>query len=161
MAMNGELAQTCHCHVAAAPPAEAKGTVAERASRPMLTALLSIVLAFFPKCAVCWTAYMGMFGSVWLARTPYVAWFYPVLLGLSALNLLLLLKRAPKRGYGPVLFNLAGIAIILGGRSMFPQDRWFLFCGMALMVVTPLVNSFTADCFKAVAFLFTRKGDQS
>jgi len=161
MPMNGESAQACQCHLAAAPPMEAKGAGVERASRPMLTALLSILIAFFPKCPVCWATYMSMFGSVWLARTPYVAWLYPVLLGLSALNLLLLLKRAPKNGYGPFLLSLAGIAVILGGRSLFPQERWILFCGMALMVSMSLVNSFTVDRFKAAVFPFTRKEGRS
>jgi hypothetical protein len=44
--------------------------VVEKASRPMLTAVLSLLIAFFPKCPVCWATYMSMFGSVWLARTP-------------------------------------------------------------------------------------------
>ncbi|WAS90504.1 hypothetical protein [Nannocystis punicea] len=116
-----------------------------RASRPLLTALLSVVLAFFPKCPMCWAAYMSMFGGVWLAHTPYVAWLYPLLLGLFGLNLFILLRRAPRRGYGPFFLGLTGIAVILGARTLLPGDRWLLFLGMTLMVASSLVYSFTAD----------------
>jgi hypothetical protein len=159
--MNDEAVQTCQCRLAAAPLAATPVAVVEKASRPMLTAVLSLLIAFFPKCPVCWATYMSMFGSVWLARTPYVAWLYPLLVGLSALNLLLLLKRAPKKGYGPFLLGLTGVAVILGGRSLLPQDRWLLFCGMALMVASSLGNSFTVDRSKAFVLQLARKEGQS
>lgn len=161
MTMKVESPLSCQCQLAATPPARAKGARLALASRPMLTALLSILIAFFPKCAVCWATYMSVFGSVWLARMPYFAWLYPVLLGLSALNLLLLLKRAPKNGYGPLLLSLSGIAVIIGGRSLFPQERWILVCGMALMVATSLVSSFTVDRFKSSILQLARKESQS
>jgi hypothetical protein len=109
----------------------------------MLTILLSILIAFFPKCPVCWATYMSMFGSVWLADTPYAAWLFPVLLAVAGVNLLLLLKRAPKKGYSPFLLSLAGILVTLGVRNLFPMERWLLLLGMALMILSSLLNSFS------------------
>ncbi|WP_282418687.1 hypothetical protein [Polyangium sp. 15x6] len=122
---------------------------------------MSVLIAFFPKCPVCWATYMSMFGSVWLARMPYVAWLHPLLVGLSALNLLLLLKRASKKGYGTFLLGLAGVAIILGGRSLFPEARWLLFCGIALMVASSLASSFTIDRSMTSGFQLSRKDGHS
>ena len=57
------------------------------------------------------------------------------------------------------MLGLIGLAIILGGRCLFPQDRWLLFCGMALMVASSLVSSFTADRSTTSAFQMAGKED--
>jgi hypothetical protein len=144
-AVNRDVAKTRQCHLASAPRAQPSGAMVKKASRSLLTILLSILIAFFPKCPVCWATYMSMFGSVWLAQTPYVAWLFPVLLALSGLNLLLLLRGAPRKGYGPFLLSLAGIVVILGGRSLFPLERWLFLIGMSLMFLSSLLNSFLVE----------------
>jgi hypothetical protein len=159
-----EAARGCRCQRSAAPLGHAPVApvaMAENASWSMLTAVLSLLIAFFPKCPVCWAAYMNIFGSVWLAHTPYVPWLHPLLLGVSALNLLLLLRRARNKGYGPFLLGSTGFATILGGRSLFPQDRWLLLCGAALMVASSLVSSFTADRAHTSPLPTARKEAQS
>jgi hypothetical protein len=158
--MIDEAVPSCRCHLAAPPASRTPVAVAEKSS-PVLTAVLSVLIAFFPKCPVCWATYMSMFGSVWVARAPYVPWLHPLLVGVSAWNLLVLLRRAPNSGYGPFVLGLIGLASILGGRSLFPQDRWLLFCGMALMVASSLVSSFTADRSKTSTFHMARKEDHS
>lgn len=138
-----ETAGTCSCRPAAASPRPVPVALTASAVRPAFTAVLSLLLAFFPKCPVCWATYMSMFGGVWMAGIPYLSWLLPVLLVVSLLNLLLLLKRAPQRGYGPFLLGLMGVAVVLGGRSQWPQERWLLLIGMALMITSSLVSSFS------------------
>jgi hypothetical protein len=106
---------------------------------------LSLLVAFFPKCAVCWAAYMSLLGSAWLARAPFVSWLLPVLAGLCGVHLLLLVRKCRKKGPAPLLFSLGGVALILLGRSFFPLERWLLLCGVLLMLAGSLLNSFSAD----------------
>lgn len=139
---NDKATATCQCRLMASPT-RMPVAVARRASRPLVTTALSVLLAFFPKCPVCWATYMSIFGSVGLARTPYAAWLHPLLIGLCGLNLLLL-KRASKNGRGPFLLGLAGVAVVLAGRALFPETRWLVFFGMAAMIASSLLGTPTA-----------------
>lgn len=154
-------ATNCECHLSASRVAKAPEAAAKKTARSMLGVLPSILLALFPRCPVCLAAYLSMFGSVWLARSPYVAGLFPVLLALSGLNLALLLKKAPQKGYRPFLLSLAGAVVILGTRSVLPQDRWIVVLGMALMLSGSLLNSFSVDHFQKPAPNLARKQDPS
>nr|AYM52829.1 hypothetical protein [Myxococcus fulvus] len=107
---------------------------------PALTVLLGVLLAFLPKCAMCWAAWASLLGGVGLASGPALDWLFPVLLGLSALHLLLLLRSVPKRGPVPFVLSLAGFAVILGAREQPVPERWVLLLGIALMVGGSLLN---------------------
>jgi cytochrome bd-type quinol oxidase subunit 2 len=149
--MRHEEATTCRCHVAPQVPAAPAGETIHKTARSAPALLLSVLIAFFPKCAVCWAAYMSMLGTVWLARALSWSWLFPVLLAFSGLHLALLLRKSGKKGYGPFLLSLAGIAALLAGRSLFPQDRWILAIGMLLMVAGSLRSSFSADHLQMAA----------
>src|SRR5262249_51879337 len=41
---------------------------------PVLGAATSAGVAFFPKCPVCWAAYLSMFGVAGLQSVPYAPW---------------------------------------------------------------------------------------
>ncbi|NVJ22383.1 hypothetical protein HUW62_14260 [Myxococcus sp. AM011] len=142
---------------AALRPAPPPGATA----RSVLTVLLSVLVAFFPKCAMCWAAYFSMFGSVWLARTPYVEWLFPALLALSGVHLLLLWRKAPRRGYGPFVLSLLGLAVIVGARGQLEPVRWLLFLGMALMVLGSLLNGFSIRPTKVAVPGFTGRQGES
>lgn len=139
-AMEAPETGACDCCLAAAQkkPAAAKSTL-----RSIPSVMLSVLIAFFPKCPICWAAYMSMFGSFGLAKTPYMDWLFPVLLAFLGLHLLLLLKKAPQKGYGPFLLSLGGALFILGGRSLFPAAEWVLFAGMLFILSGSLWNSFS------------------
>ena len=96
--------------------------------------VLGSLMAFFPKCPMCWAAYMNMFGCVWLANTAYTTWLFPLLLACSGLHLAVLLRRSRRHGYAPFLFSLAGMLVILASRSMFAQERWLAVTGMLIML---------------------------
>lgn len=113
----------------------------EAKPHPVLAVLLSLLLAFLPKCALCWAAWLGMLGGVGLASGgPALDWLFPVLLGLCSLHLLLLLRGARHRGPGPFALSLAGFGVILAARQAPVPERWLLLLGIALMVSGSLLN---------------------
>ena len=118
-AMNEPVVKACACQAttpippkpppeAAVLPAAAKQTV-----RSLRSVLLSVLIAFFPKCPLCWAAYMSMFGSLGLANTPYMGWLLPVLVGVLGIHLYLLAKKIPHKGYGPFGLSLAGALLVV------------------------------------------------
>src|SRR5690606_37188336 len=103
----------CHSGKAPVPVPPAKSThkplqATRKTVRALPSMLLSILIAFFPKCPVCWAVYMSMFGSLGLAKLPYMRWLLPVLLVFLALHLFLLYRKAAQRGYLPFVASLAG-----------------------------------------------------
>lgn len=137
--------KTCQCQMAEVKRPEA---AVKKSARSVPSMLLSLLVAFFPKCPICWAAYMSMFGSFGLANTPYMGWLFPVLLGFLGLHLLLVLKKAPQKGYGPFLISLAGALFIVCGRSLFPSEQWVLISGMLMILSGSLWNSFSVNIFR-------------
>ncbi len=81
---------------------------------PFITFVQVLAIALFPKCPICWAAYMGLFGSIGLSNVAYQPWLYPVLIGSLLLYFAALLYRARSRnGYGPFAISLVG-GICLG-----------------------------------------------
>lgn len=115
---------------------------AARTARTLPSVLLSLGIAFFPKCPFCWAAYMSALGSFGLARVPYLPWMLPVLLGLLAVHLLLLLRQLARGRYWPFACSLLGAACILLGRSTWLPTAHWLYVGIALLATGSLLNSF-------------------
>jgi hypothetical protein len=88
-----------------------------------------------------------MFGSVGLAVTPYVEWLYPLLLASLGLHLGLLLAKAHRKGYGPVVLSLAGGVLILGSRIFLPS-KLIMITGISLIFAGSLWNSFSGAPLK-------------
>lgn len=117
-------------------------------ARSLFSFLLSLLIAFFPKCPVCWAVYMSMFGGLGLSQLPYLKWLLPVLLLLFALNLFLLYRKGKKTGYGPFILNLLGAVIILAGRTFFIADKELLYTGMLMVLSGSLWSGFSGIKFK-------------
>ena len=117
-------------------------------AKALFSLLLSLLIAFFPKCPVCWAVYMSMFGGLGLAQLPYLKWLLPVLLLLFAFNLFFLYLKARKTGYGPFLLTLAGALIILVGRNFFIADKEILYAGMLMVLIGSLWSGFSGIRFK-------------
>ena len=79
---------------------------------PVLGTLASLAVAFFPKCPVCWMAYLSMFGIAGLA--PYASVLEPILIALMLVNLasVWIRGRAVGRLTGPYLVSAAAVAIV-------------------------------------------------
>jgi mercuric ion transport protein len=137
--------QACCCHKEQpVPPMQQpiQQSKPRKTIKVISSTALSVVIAFFPKCPMCWAAYMSMFGSVGLANLPYMRWLLPVLFIFLALNLYLMFRRVRQNGYLPFVASLAGAIIILCGRTYFPHEKWLLITGMALIISGSLLNNF-------------------
>ena len=121
--------------------------------RAIPSVLLSIFIAFFPKCPMCWAVYMSMFGSLGLAQLPYMGWLLPVLIGFLAIHLFMIYKKSTRTNYLPFLLSLVGVLIILTGRFSFGNEKWILITGTIFMIFGSLLMQFPAIRFQ----LFTSK----
>lgn len=122
----------------------------KKTAKSIPSLLLSVLIAFFPKCPLCWGVYMSMFGSIKLAQIPYMGWLLPVLCVFFGIHLFILFKKRIKVGYLPFILSLAGSIIILNAKIYFPQYNWLLFTGMALILSGSLYNSFSINKLKVI-----------
>lgn len=106
--------------------------------------VLSILIAFFPKCPLCWAVYMSMFGSLGLAQLPYMGWLFPVLIGFLGLHLYMIYKKSMPATYGPFLLSLIGTLLIIMGRFSFGHEKWILVSGMIFIISGSLLMQFPA-----------------
>jgi hypothetical protein len=103
---------------------------------------LSVLIAFFPKCPLCWAAYMSLFGFLGLSQLPYMSWLLPVLLLFMGIYLIILYKKSPKNGYIPFQLSLAGAVLLLIGKLFFPLENWIALLGMILIISSSIWLSF-------------------
>ncbi len=137
--------KTCSCHLTTIQEEETAAPLVKikNSARSVPSFLLSVLVAFFPKCPMCWAAYMSMFGSVSLAQTPYQGWLFPVLLGFLGLHLFLVFRKIPEKGYGPFLLSLAGALVLLISRGLVLPGNALLIIGMLCILTGSLWNSFS------------------
>lgn len=131
----------CSCHQAAANPAPPVSTTA-KVAKALPSAFMSLLIALFPKCPICWAVYMSMFSSIGLARIPYMGWLFPVLLAFLALHLVLLARQVAKNGYLPLVLSLLGVAFIAAGRFLLPNISLMLYTGVGFITLGSVMNSF-------------------
>lgn len=141
--MNNSANPSCCCGVNMQEQTEKPSAKVKKTAGAVPSVLVGVLVAFFPKCPLCWAAYMSMFGSVGLARLPYMGWLLPVLLAFLGIHLFVLLKKSSKKGYLPFILSLSGAVIILCGRTFFPVEKWLLVAGMVLVISGSLLNSFS------------------
>lgn len=141
---NNYNATACSCHRDTAPAKDTSAKKMKRGFRSVPGALLSVGIVLFPKCPLCWAAYMSMFGSVGLTSVPYMKWLLPVLIGFLALHVFFIFRKIKEKGYGPFICSLAGAVIIISGRAFFAGAGILLFAGIALVLCGSLWNNFTS-----------------
>ena len=104
---------------------------------------VSLFIGLFPKCPVCWAAYMSIFGSYSISKMPYLPWLMPILIVLLGLHLYLIYRNIKNVGRVPFILSLVGAAIILGGRQLFPDNMPIIITGMSFILCGSLWNSFS------------------
>lgn len=147
---------SCHCNPSCQPEqVYPSGSITRKTAKAVPALLLSILVAFFPKCPFCWAAYMSMFGGIGLAKLPYtyMSWLVPVLLLTLCIHLVILYRRSSRQGYLPLLLSLTGTLILLSGRNFFPLEKWLLVVGMVLITTGSLINSFLSSDSPALSHL--------
>ena len=90
----------------------------------------SIVLAFAPKCPVCFLAYFGVFGVAASSASAYRVWLPPITaLWLALTVALLAVGRGTQGRIGPVSLALvSGIAVFAGRFNL--ENRLVMFAGL-------------------------------
>ncbi|BCU78460.1 hypothetical protein [Luteolibacter sp. LG18] len=102
---------------------------------------LSVLVAFFPKCPMCWAAYCSALGLAGISGSPYMEALLPVLVAMLVLHLVSLGKQIGKVGYGPVLLSVTGAATLFLVRRYAPSLTWALNSGILLIVGGSVWNS--------------------
>lgn len=141
---NSKEMSSCNCqHNSQDESAGGSFSGIKKTGRMLPSVFMSILIAFFPKCPFCWAIYMSMFGSIGLARLPYMPWLFPVLMAFLAFHLFMLWRKVPQKGYLPFLISLAGAMVILSGKVFFPLAQWLSVTGMILIISGSLLNNFS------------------
>lgn len=109
--------------------------------RTHLSFVLSLFIAFFPKCPFCWAAYLSLFGLFDSNSIPYKPWFLPLSICLLFINILSLYITRKRHNAKPLVLSIAGAAIIVLNRMLL-QWGFLIFTGGALLVIASLWNSF-------------------
>lgn len=86
----------------------------------MFGSLAAIGVALFPKCPLCWGAYMSIFGIAGIEQIPYIPQLLPLLIILMLVNVLCvwLRSRTTGRNAGFYLVCIGAISVLLA------QTHW-------------------------------------
>ena len=110
---------------------------------PFFGTAVALGLALFPKCPLCWAAYLSLFGIAGLESIPYSPWLQPVLAILLLLNLTSIWYRA--RGTGrmlPFYFVTAGALVIVTSK-IFAGPASVGFLGVFLTLAGSVWSTFS------------------
>lgn len=104
--------------------------------------LLAVLVAFFPKCPMCWFSYLSILGVAGAESIPYSPWLMGVLVALLLANLYFLYRSAQARnGYLPFALSLAGSAALLLMNPQVGLPRWLIAPGFVLLACGSLLQS--------------------
>lgn len=103
--------------------------------------LFSVLVAFFPKCPICWAAYLSVLGVGGLIQVPYYPWLQPIFIIAMLLSLLSIWLRSRSTGRkGGFYMVAAGSAIILISR-LGPGFESVALWGIVLMAAGSLLST--------------------
>lgn len=148
--MNDTKTPICNCGRVAVIEQESSGTMkVKKTVHSFSSVLVSVLIAFFPKCPVCWAVYMSALGSFGITQIPYMEWLLPVLISFLVLHLWLLYKKVSSEGYAPLIFSLIGTSIMIIGRFFIAQSKPVLITGMICIIIGSLWSAFSFGALKA------------
>ena len=134
---------TCHSEMVLYPTGASTKNPRRSAAGAVAAASLSFLIAFFPKCPMCWAAYLSGLGISGISKIPYPRFLFPFLVVLLGVHLLLLIIQASHAGYGPFFISVAGALTLLFVRHYVPEVHWALNSGIVLMLSGSVWNSFS------------------
>ena len=123
---------------------ETKPAKSSGATASLMGSLASVALAFFPKCPICWAAYMSVFGIVGLDRIPYSPWLQPILALAMFINLgsVWLRARSTDRMLSFYLAS-AGAAALISSKFLFRFEKAAMI-GVGLTLAGSLLSSLSS-----------------
>ena len=131
----------CCCQTSQKPKPPSKSEIVKSTS-------LAVFIAFFPKCPLCWAAYMSLFSSIGLTQIPYMPWLLPVLMVMLAIHLFFLFKKVSEKGYLPVSISIVGALCIVISRYYVLENPTLSYLGLAAMVMGSFLNTRSFQNFK-------------
>jgi protein SCO1 len=121
--------------------------------------VLGVLMAFFPKCPVCWISYMSVLGITGARSIPYSPWFLPVIIVLLAVNLYFLHWRATARnGRAPFVVSLIGSILLFLSVPYFEQPRWLMIPGIGLLVGGSVLQALSYPAINKMRWFFYELG---
>jgi hypothetical protein len=98
----------------------------------------SILLAFAPKCPICFLAYFGVFGVAAASASAYRVWLPIITLLWLALTIgLLAVGRSGRGRVGPVTLALVAGAAVYAGRFNL-ENRLIMVAGLGGLIAATL-----------------------
>jgi len=114
--------------------------VPRRAFAPWVGTLAALGVALFPKCPICWAAYLSAFGVAGLGSIPYSPWLQPLLAAAMLVNLGSMWMRGRATG-GMSPFWLAGAgALLIAAAKLSIGGGGAVLCGVALTLAGSLLS---------------------
>lgn len=112
-----------------------------RAASAIFGALAPIAWAFFPKCPICWAAYLSAFGMTGAQQIPYFSRMQPVLVALILINLVSVgfRVRATRRMSG--LYLVSGGTVVIIFAKIVLGSSILTAWGIALTFAGSLMNA--------------------
>lgn len=101
-----------------------------------LSLLLNLFIAFFPKCPLCWAAYLSLIGLAGAHSIAYRPWFLPLAVLLLMVNLCTLYLQRKGRPLKPFWLSLAGSVLIVVNRLYFLSTALMLLGASALLLAS-------------------------
>ena len=112
-----------------------KATQRSNLASPVFGTAVALGLALFPKCPLCWAAYLSLFGIAGLESIPYSPWLQPVLAILLLLNLTSIWFRARGTGRMIPFYLVTAGALAIVASKIFAGPAAAGFVGVFLTLV--------------------------
>lgn len=115
--------------------------IVKAVSENLRTLVFPLLIAVFPKCPLCWAAYMSAFGIAGMKGIPYSPWLVPLFVFGIGVNLWFLYRARNKRN-GLTPFWVSG----LGAASLLICGLWLnlragVYVGILLILLGSILNS--------------------
>ena len=148
-----ETAGQCSCQSAPAPATDASAPTAGKPLRSLSSVVVAVLISVFPKCPVCWAAYMSVLSGLGLAQLPYAPWMLPLLGLVLAINLYFMFRQARSHNYYPLLISAIGLLLILASRYVVVASKLPLVLGVIIMIAGSVWN----NLYRAQIRVFSKK----
>lgn len=123
--------------------------------RSRMSFITTLLIAFFPKCPVCWAAYMSFFGFLGFTQFKYQPQLLPVLIGLFIINAATMYINRKLHGIYPLVFSILGSVLIILNRIYY-NEKAILILGAILICTASLWNSLSKRISRSITYNIVR-----
>jgi len=116
-----------------------------------------VLLAFFPKCPMCWAVYLSAFGVSGLKSIPYSPWLIPWIVVAIVINWIIIYRLARVRnGLMPFWLSLIGGLLVIGP-GYWLSNHTCSILGIVLILMGALLNSLPYRHWSNVSYFVCSK----